>query len=373
MAIVSFPNLEVCADDFLSLPTRLYADDPKYIPPVKKDIRQWLNHSPASGATAHFLAYQGGVAVGRVSAFANDQLRDTDDTRLGTIGLFECVDDYSVARELFDAAISWLRDSHGLTCVWGPMNGDIWHGYRLMTRGFDQEPFVGEPYNKPYYPHLFEQFGFKVKQEWDSVEIEGADLLHKMIERGRQRLDLLKAKGYRLETWNPKRRTELIHTLYLVLCESYGRFLGYTPISQTEFEWIFEQLEPALDPELFLLCWSPDGACTGFAVAFPDLAEPVRAMRGNSDLFARLRFLAHHRRAHRLNFYIGGVTPREEAKGSGLGRAGFYYIINRGLEKGYTNLLLTLRLKGNKAHGLAARSGVVPQREYALYEYLYER
>lgn len=373
MEIVSFSNFDVCGDDFLSLSTRLYADDPKYIPPAKKDIRQWLRHSFASGAGAHFLAYDGGVAVGRVSAFANDQLRDTDGARLGTIGLFDCVDDYGVARGLFDAAIGWLKGSHGLTRVWGPMNGDIWHGYRLMTRGFDQAPFVGEPYNKPYYPRLFEQFGFKVKQEWDSVEIDGADLLHKMIERGRQRLDMLKAKGYRLETWSARRRTEQIHTLYQVLCESYGRFLGYTPIPFERFERIFEQLEPALDPDLFLLSWSPDGACAGFAVAFPDLAEPIRAMRGNSDLLAHLRFLAHRRHAHRLNFYIGGVTPQEEARGSGLGRAGFYYIINRGLEKGFTNLLLTLRLKGNKAHGLAARSGVVPQREYALYEYQHER
>jgi hypothetical protein len=44
----------------------------------------------------------------------------------------------TVATVPLDAARDWLRDQHGLRRIWGPMNFDIWHSYRFMTRGFDQ-------------------------------------------------------------------------------------------------------------------------------------------------------------------------------------------------------------------------------------------
>jgi hypothetical protein len=376
MEIIRFDNDQSRADEFVAFPGLLYGDDPRYISPSRQEQYQFVRpdgrfYQSGDIQATHFLACDDGQVVGRISAFVNRQLCDSDGNPIGTLGLFECREEFGFARELFTAGIDWLVSKHHIRTIWGSMNGDIWHGYRVMTRGFDQEPFVGEPYNKSYYPSFFERFGFSVRQEWDSVEIEGADSIKKMIGRGKQRSDLLQAQGYRFESWSSRDRESQIQTLHQVMCESYRGFLGFTPIPLAQFACLFKQMEAALDPDLFMLAYDPEGRCAGFAVAFPDLAEAVRSMHGNGNLPARLRFLLHRRNAHRLNFYIGGVVPEQEARATGLGRAGFYYIINRGLKKGFTNLLLTLRLKGNKAHGLAARSGVVPQREYALYEYRY--
>jgi hypothetical protein len=82
----------------------------------------------------------------------NAAIRDEDGTAVGLIGFFECVEDPVVATVLLDAARDWLREEHGLQRIWGPMNFDIWHSYRFMTRGFDQVPFYGEPDNKACYP-----------------------------------------------------------------------------------------------------------------------------------------------------------------------------------------------------------------------------
>jgi len=376
MEIIRIDNDQPRIDEFVEFPYRLYGGDPKYIPQSRLEQYHFVQsagriYQSGEILATHFLACDHGQVVGRLSAFVNRRLCDANSQPVGTIGLFECREEYAIARDLFSAGIDWLVCNHHIRTIWGPMNGDIWHGYRVMTRGFDQDPFVGEPYNKSYYPGFFEKFGFTVRQEWDSVEIEGADSIKKMIGRGKQRFDLLQAQGYRFESWSSHDRECQIEMLHQVMCESYRGFLGFTPIPLAQFACLFKQMEAALDPDLFMLAYNPEGRCVGFAVAFPDLADAVRSMHGNPNLPARLRFLLQRRNAHRLNFYIGGVLPEQEASGTGLGRAGFYYIINRGLEKGFTNLLLTLRLKGNKAHGLAARSGVVPQRQYALYEYQY--
>jgi hypothetical protein len=91
-------------------------------------------------------------------------------------------------------------------------------------------------------------------------------------------------------------------------------------------------------------------------------------MRGHSDWRARMRFLKHRRHADCINFYIGGITPEEMTRRSGLGRAGFFAVINAALDAGYNKLMLTLRQKGNAAHALAAHGSPKPQREYALFE-----
>jgi hypothetical protein len=73
------------------------------------------------------------------------------------------------------------------------------------------------------------------------------------------------------------------------------------------------------------------------------------------------------RRVDRINFYLGGATPEEISRGSGLGRASFYYIVNQTLKRGYEKVLLTLRMVGNPARSLPGPDAPVPQREYALY------
>ena len=62
------------------------------------------------------------------------------------------------------------------------LNRDIWHGYRLMTRGFDRPPFAGEPRNPATYPAIFEQAGFHVRRRWNTFEL-GRDALDDLLAR----------------------------------------------------------------------------------------------------------------------------------------------------------------------------------------------
>jgi hypothetical protein len=156
--------------------------------------------------------------------------------------------------------------------------------------------------------------------------------------------------------------------LYRVLNSSFGRFLGFTPVSPLEFGRLFAGGRPGLHPGLSFFAYNEYGELAGFAAAFVDLGAAVRAMRGRQDWPARLRFLRARQRAHRINFFLGGITPQEEARGTGLGRAGFYHVIQGLLDLGYESLVLSLRLKGNPSRGLASRFAPCPQREYALYE-----
>lgn len=356
---------------FLGLGYDLYRQDPVWIPPFRKELEAQLSPTfPFYGRPGNdhrrFLALSDGKPLARCLASVNHDLRDRDATPVGAIGLFEAVDDYAVAEAVLSAASRWLREEHGLRRIWGPLNFDIWHGYRFMTRGFDREPFHGEPYNKQYYPDFFQRFGFVARQRWNTLELDTSALEHLATSGAAGAREALES-GYRFEPFDPRRFDASIEALHSVLTRSFSRFLGYTPIALPEFRGLMSVARHALHPDCSTFVYDPAGALAGFAGVFRDLGAAVRAMRGEQGPLARLRFLHHRRRARRLMLHVGGITPEEAAKHSGLAKGAFGHVAGRLREQG-CGVLATLIAKGNPVRRLYGACATDGRREYALYE-----
>jgi hypothetical protein len=314
----------------------------------------------------NFLATAGDKVVGRVSAMVNRDLKDRDGQPVGSVGFFESVNDYAVARDLFDSAARWLGEKQGMRRIWGPMNFDIWHGYRLMTRGFDRKPFYGEPYNKPYYAEFFERYGFAPKQHWNSFEVSGRAALRHLAQSGRSLSYSLAAQGYRFTAFNPARFGDELHKLHAVLSRSFSEFLGYTPISASEFVRLYLPMRYAAHPRLFLFAYDPAGHLCGFAAALREVSAAVRAMGGRDNWIARARFLYHRRSADRINFYLIGKTLEQNR--NGLGKALFSRVIKAAFDEGYESALFSLVAQGNPSRNLLQEVAADDSRQYTLYE-----
>lgn len=373
MAITSFTFDRSLTDAFIRFGYDVYASDIRWIPPFRNDMDRQL--SPAfpfyrkpGNAHRHFLALSGRRVVGRVSAMINADMRHDQEDPPGLLGFFECVEDPAVCRDLLEAACGWLVAEHGVPRVIGPMNFDIWHGYRFMTRGFERELFVGEPYNKTYYPGYFESAGFCLKRRWHSVEIVGRGLIESLAARGAETFEKLLGQGYRFEGFDVRRFGQELMRLHGLVMETFGGFPDFTLIPPEEFVALFAGSRLALNPRLTLFFSDDAGRTAGFAVALLELSEAVRAMKGKKDLFSRLQFLARRPSHRRVNLYAGGITPMESAKRSGLGRAGFSCILRRVLDLGYKEMLVTLISEDNKSNGFLGPLAKDYGREYALYE-----
>jgi hypothetical protein len=360
------------AEPFVGLGDTLYANDANWIPPACKHLAAQLSpdfpfYRSNGNQHRHFLAFDGANPVGRATATINACQRDEDGIPVGCIGLFESTHDWTVASHLLKAATTWLW-GHGVQRVWGPMNFDIWHGYRFMTRGFGEKTFHPEPYNKPCYPEFFERFGFTVRRRWNSVELTPDVDVEQMISRGYQRYRLLSDRGYRFEYFDPKARGRQVHDLYQIIHSAYSGFLGFTSTTEAEFAQLFERLRPAILPSCLLLVYDESGQPAGFANAILDLADALRATRGRSGVISTMRFVYRRRHSSRLVFLHGGVTSEEAAKRSGLGRAGFYCVMRHAIDAGYTRILMALRAENSPSRGLLGRNAPPATREYALYE-----
>jgi GNAT superfamily N-acetyltransferase len=373
MSMTSFQFDPSLTREFIDFGYSLYRDDRRRIPPIRRSVARQFSpdypfYNKQGNGHKHFLAYQGRRVVGRVSAMVNAALRDHDGTAVGLIGFYECREDEAAAAALLDAARNWLREEHGLRRIWGPMNFDTWHGYRFLTKGFDRAPFYGEPDNKSYYPDQFERYGFVRRRTWNSIEISGRPQLESLIARGKDPYALLLDRGYRfVPPGGPDRRNDL-RKLHALISRSFDGFLGFTPIAFEEFERLFDRLRHALARPMSMFIYDEADRLVGFGVTLYELSEAVRAMKGRDHPLSLAKFLFYRRRARRLNFFAAGVVPEERAKGTGIGKAGLYYVVDRALRHGCQDIIFALMAKENRVQGLFRQAGLDAQREYALYE-----
>ena len=92
-------------------------------------------------------------ADGRVSGCAALWWRETppmENERMGAIGGF-VAETEEAASLLLDAALHRLR-KESCTIAVGPMNGNTWRSYRLVTEPGDEPPFLLEPTNPVEWP-----------------------------------------------------------------------------------------------------------------------------------------------------------------------------------------------------------------------------
>jgi hypothetical protein len=292
----------------------------------------------------HFLALENGIALGHISAMVNSDLQAHYGNHLGIIGFFECIEDNALAAKLLNAARQWFQTKSGLTQIIGPMNFDIWRGYRLMTKGFDKPHFFGEPQNKEYYPRFFEQNGFYVNRRWISILIEGRKHLQGLIEPWSQFYQNALSDGYRFMPLAKESPTQ-IEQLKLAIDESFRHFVYFITLSLSEFNKVFGAYIESLDSRFVTVIWNKAGEVAGFAIAFP----------GESPQDPDILFML-------------GITGEEAARRKHVGRAAFYHCLRQMIEAGCTNLLFALAAEDSPALRLLGEYVNYIDKEYLLYE-----
>ncbi len=128
---------------FIRIPYRLYANHPKWVPPLFGDVELLLNrdkHPFHEFASADFfIAVRDGRDVGRIAALENPHFNEYHKTRQAQFYLFECENDPEAATALFQRVFEWVR-ARGLDTVVGPKGLGPLDGYGLLVEGYRASP-----------------------------------------------------------------------------------------------------------------------------------------------------------------------------------------------------------------------------------------
>lgn len=252
-----------------------------------------------------FIALENKNIVGRIAAMINPEIMDDNGETPGLIGLFECIENYDVAKQLIDAAIFWLK-TNAIKKSWGPFDFSIWHSYRFQTSGFDEKPYIGEPRNPPYYPAFFEKYGFKPTYDWQSrtVDIKG---LYAICKNYKDHFDLFERMGYEIIYITKNCEQYFMELAYELFIDSYKVFTGFTTLSKKDFLQLYKYVPMLLDKEATFFLKNPKGEYIGFLLVLKDLTKALIKMNGQTDLKAKLKYFLYRNNSEFANIYQGGL------------------------------------------------------------------
>lgn len=182
----------------------------------------------------------------------------------------------------------------------GPLDGDTWHNYRVVTESDGSAPFLMEPVSGPNDLAAFETAGFVPVSRYLSA---AATLEGTLGESPAQ------VPGVTVTAWDGQDGEKLLRHLFDMSAGSFARSRFFTPITFASFQDLYGPVMPLIDPRHVLFAHDENGDLKGFLFGTPDLqagdGEPTAilktyasSMRGVGHLLAD----TYHRRALDLGF-----------------------------------------------------------------------
>lgn len=218
---------------------------------------------------AHAVNLRHGSVVARCSLWWSET-PPIQGERPGVIGHYAALD-LPAGKELLDAAGNELA-AHRCTRAIGPMDGNTWRRYRLVTERGPEPPFLLEPENPNDWPEHWRTAGFSALATYFSALNEDLSYEDAKVMRAGERL---RKNGIQLRPLNPERFDEELRVIYDVSARSFIENFLYTPIGEAEFLAQYAAVRTRIRPELVLIA-EQHGDPLGYVFTIPDWLQAVR-------------------------------------------------------------------------------------------------
>jgi hypothetical protein len=300
-------------DDFIKLPFFLYSNDPLFVPPLIKDMREKFSdknpfffHAKAK----YFLAEKNGKFCGRVASITNHKHNEFHNDRVGFFGFFESVNVDAVADALLDRVSESLR-REGMDRIRGPMNFSTNEECGFLIDGFKEPPVLMTPYNPPYYNELMEQYGMrKVKDLYAYT----CDIPEELPEKILRVAKIAEKRGLRVKPIDIKKFELEMKIFRDVYNSAWQENWGFIPITEEETKHIAERLKPIVLSGLTLIA-ERDAEPVGFMGILPDLNFVLKKMRGKLNPFTILKAIYYSKKIKDLRLLLLGIKAEYRNKG----------------------------------------------------------
>src|SRR5262249_46686511 len=159
----------------------------------------------------------------------------------------------------------------GCSLAVGPIDGNTWQDYRLITERGEEPPFLLEPDHPDEYQDHFTQSGFTPLAHYHSA-------LNPDLARGDPEAEeiaaRLRAEGSVRGPFGGEGREDELRRIHALSLESFRDTFLFSPIPFEEFHAQYLPLKPYVRPELVLVA-EQHGHMVGYVFAVPDLLQAL--------------------------------------------------------------------------------------------------
>ncbi|MEC4814816.1 MAG: hypothetical protein SAK29_16270 [Scytonema sp. PMC 1069.18] len=284
-------------ETFLDVPIKVYAKDPNWVPPIRSSVaKQFAPSNPflQYGKLQQFIAVSSDSQepMGRIVAAVNQRLIEREGHNIGLFGFFECIQDFSVAEALFDAACKWLKEQ-GMAIARGPIDLCTHNNCLFLVDGFGSPPMIMMPYNPPYYPEFIERDGWYKAKDAYAYNFPLDKPLPPEFEKGYHiacksgvNFRPLRTKGEGFE--------QDCKSLYNLFTRAFAGNWSSTPRTEEEFMEEAKELQTLVDSDVFPVA-EYNGEMIGFWMGLPDYNIPLKHVGGKLNWLGILKFLWYRR------------------------------------------------------------------------------
>ncbi|MDE1192432.1 MAG: hypothetical protein PW786_09875 [Arachidicoccus sp.] len=297
---------------FVDFPHELYKNDPNYVPELfiaQKDLLTPGKHPfHENGVVQKFLAFDNDKIVGRIAAITNKNYVSFTGKNDGFFGFFECINDEETAKLLFDTAEKWLREQGVTGKIIGPVSPSTNEVCALLVEGFNEPPKVMMPYNPPYYYQLIETNGFAKQTDILAYQYLISTYndtrmrrLHDLMQKRLQDRNIVIRKINLKDFKNEAKKIKEVYN------SAWDKNLGFTPMTDAEFNYAAKDMKLILDPE-FCIVAEHEGKIIGFALALPNINEAlIKVKRGRLLPTGIFKLLTGKKKVKSLRILLLGV------------------------------------------------------------------
>lgn len=179
-----------------------------------------------------------------------------------TVGGFTCKTPQAGALVL-EQAVAYIRES-GQHQILGPMDGDTWHSYRLVTQSDDSPAFLMEPASAPVARDVLLGAGFMQISRYFSARVPLAQTAKNQPPPTAE---------FTIEQWDGQNAERLFEQVYDLSTRAFSKNAFYKPISRKDFLAMYMPMVPMLRPDLIFFARKPDHSLAGFLFGTPNYAE----------------------------------------------------------------------------------------------------
>ena len=329
---------------FLDFPIRLYRDNPYFVPPLYMDERKIFRKDYVyydTSEAVYYNAYKDGVMAGRISGIIQHAANGKNGQKRVRFTRFDVIDDFEVAKALFDAVEKWGA-SKGMDTICGPLGFSDLEREGLLIDGFDQMSTYEEWYNAPYYADFIDRLGYAKEVDWNESRITApAD-----YDGDLDKLSDFIMKRYKLRFGPAKNVNDFLDKyadgLFEILDKSYDQLYGTVPFTDGMKKLMIDNFRLLISLDFVAVVLDENDKVVLIGVTLPSIAEAVQKSRGRLTPSCIYRILKSKAKPEIVDLALIGVDPEWLNRGvSTTVAAALVHMLQRpGIKYAETNLNL---------------------------------
>lgn len=300
---------------FLNFPLSIHGTKSAWIRPLDQDIDAIFdpdkNKFFKTGICERWLFFKEEQQVAQVATFVSKKYKN--DMLVGGIGFFDCINDQSIANEVFDYCKKWMINK-GMQAMDGPINfGERLKWWGLLTEGF-HAPLYEMNYHPPYYQQLFENYGFEnyYNQDCFGMRIEN-QFSAKMIAA---HAAIKKEAEFSIKTIKKNKLSAFAADFRIIYNKAFAAHGEGKYLDERQVQKMFAKMKIILDENIAFLVYHHDEPIAAW-INMPDLNQYFKHFNGQLGWWQKIQFLwmQRKRRCNRMVGIVFGVIPSYQRKG----------------------------------------------------------